>query len=159
MPSPAHRFLSMATIVGASLGMVSPASAADLVCNFRARGLSLNFGTLNPSIVQDITSPVTVATTNANMAGDCTPPGNMTISLVGSSSRQLVNGANKIDYTISGLPITLPKPGNAPPGNPGSGYVTWFTPGPQLQGTILWAAYADAPAGNYSDSVTISINP
>jgi hypothetical protein len=132
--------------------------AADTVCQFRAKGLALNFGTLDPSINVPVPAPVVATTTFANMAGDCTGTGDMTISIVGPASRQLVSGASTIDYTITGLPISLPKPGNAPPGNPGSGYTAWFAPN-QIQGTIQWSAYADAPAGNYSDSITISINP
>lgn len=139
--------------------MFAPVHAADRVCNFRAKGLSLNFGVLNPSVVQNITQPVTVATTFADMAGDCIGSGNMTISVSGSNSRQLVSGPNTINYTITGLPISLPQPGNAPNNNPSLGYVTWFTPSSQLQGNILWSAFANAPAGNYSDSVTILINP
>ena len=135
------------------------AHAADRVCNFRAKGLSLNFGVLNPSIVQDIIQPVTVATTFADMAGDCVGSGSMTISISGLSSRQLVSGVNRINYTISGLPISLPQPGNAPKNNPSIGFVTWFTAASQFQGKILWADYANAPAGNYSDVVTIAVNP
>lgn len=136
-----------------------PTYAADRLCNFRAKGLSLNFGVLNPSVAQNVTQPITVATTFADMAGDCVGSGNMTISVSGSSSRQLVSGINTINYTISGLPISLPQPGNAPNNNPSIGFVKWFTAASQLQGNILWSAFADAPAGNYSDSVTISVNP
>lgn len=152
------RLSSFVVVFAVNLAAVSVVFAADTVCNFRAKGLSLNFGLINPSIVQDISRPITVVTTFANEAGDCTGAGNMTISIVGSNSRQLFNGANTINYTISGLPIALPRPGNAPNGKPGVGYATWFTPG-QLQGTILWSAYADAPAGNYVDNVTLSVNP
>ncbi len=82
----------------------------------------------------------------------------MTISIGGSASRQLVGpGGGTINYTITGLPISLPKPGNSP-GNSGKGYVTWFTSA-QLQGVIQWSAYADAPAGSYSDSFTVNISP
>jgi hypothetical protein len=136
----------------------SPSWAADTVCQFRAKGLDLDFGTLDPSINVPGSAPVVATTTFANMAGDCTSTGNMTISIVGPASRQLVSGANTINYTITGFPISLPKPGNAPPGNPGNGYTAWFAPN-QIQGTIQWSAYADAPAGIYTDSITISINP
>lgn len=132
--------------------------AADAVCQFRAKGLDLNFGILDPSINVPVPAPVVATTTFANMAGDCTAPGTMTISIVGSSTRQLVSGANTIEYTITGLPISLPKPGNAPPGKPESGYTTWFAPN-QIQGIIQWSAYANAPAGIYTDSITVSINP
>jgi len=152
-----HRSLFIAFIFAVNACAVAPVFAKDTFCNFRAKGLSLNFGVLNPSIVQDISKPITVATTFADQAGDCVKPGDMTIDVVGSKTRQLTNGANTINYTISGLPIKLPRPGNAS-GNSGNGYATWFTLG-QLQGTILWSAYADAPAGTYSDSITISVNP
>ena len=135
-----------------------PVFAANLLCSFRAKGLNLSFGLINPSIAQTISSPITFQTAFANQAGDCNGGGNMMVSIVGSSTRQLVSGANVISYTISGFPIVLPKPGNAPPGNPGKGYVTWFTPG-QLQGTILWNDYANAPAGSYTDNFTISVDP
>lgn len=153
-----HRLLSAAVLLAVNACVLAPAGAADTVCGFRGHGLSLNFGILDPSSGANITKPLTVATTFADMAGDCTGAGSMTIGLVGSSSRQLKFGSSTINYTIAVPSISLPKPGNAPPGNPGNGYVTWFTPG-QLQGTVLWSAYADAPAGSYSDSVTISVNP
>ena len=135
----------------------APVFAADTICSFRARGLSLNFGLIDPSVGLNISRPITIVVTNANQAGDCVG-GNMTISIVGSSSRQLVSGVNIIDYTVSGFPITLPRPGNAPPGNPAPGYINWFAPG-QLQGTILWPAFANAPAGTYVDSITLQVNP
>lgn len=151
--------LLSAVFVVLSAFLFFPVHAADRICNFRAKGLVLNFGLLNPSIAQNVSQPITVATTNADMAGDCVGNGNMTISISGSNSRQLVSGINTINYTISGLPISLPQPGNAPKNNPDIGYITWFTAASQLQGNIVWSAFADAPAGNYSDSVTILINP
>ena len=138
--------------------MAPPTWARDASCRFRAVGLTLNFGTLDPSnIGATISKPVVVSTTNANMAGDCTT-GPMTISMLGSTSRQLVNGANTINYTISSIQASLPAPGNSPPGQPNTGWVTWFAPG-QFQGVIPWAAYADAPVGNYTDSITLIVTP
>lgn len=149
--------LLLALAVGLSLGL--PAWAADASCQFRARGLSINFGALDPSSPTAVTVPVVSSTSFANMAGDCDTAGSMSITLVGSATRQLIGpGGGSISYTITGLPVSLPKPGNAPPGNPGSGYVAWFAPG-QLQASIQASAYADAPAGSYSDSVTVSISP
>ena len=135
----------------------SPAWARDGSCRFRAVGLTLNFGALDPSSNLTITKPVVASTTNASMAGDCTT-GPMTVSMQGSTSRQLVNGANAISYTVSNIQATLPPPGNSPPGQPNTGWATWFAPG-QFQGVIQWAAYADAPAGNYTDSITITVTP
>lgn len=104
-----------------------------------------------------MSKPITVGTTNANQAGDCTVT--MTIDVVGSSSRQMVGpGGATIAYTIAGLPIRMPGPGNSPPGRPNTGWATWFGPG-QLTGTIQPSAYVDAPAGNYTDSVTIRVTP
>lgn len=134
---------------------------ADGSCGFRASGLSLDFGTLNPSVVGEVRAPLVILTTFANQAGDCRT-GNMTVSVSGGNSRQMtgggVDGTGTINYTIVGLPVTLPKPGNAPPGNPSMGYVNWFTTG-QIEGVIQWSAFADAPAGSYTDSFTVVVNP
>lgn len=139
--------------------LLSPVWAADGSCLFRARGLSLNFGVLDPSITAAVNKPVVATTTFADMAGDCKPTSaTMTISIQGSASRQLINGTNTIDYMITGLPITLNRPGNAPPGNPANGFTTWFAPN-QIQGVIQWSAFADVPAGDYTDSVTVLITP
>ena len=137
--------------------LASPTWARDTSCRFRAAGLTLNFGALDPSSNATITKPVVVSTTNANMAGDCTT-GPMTVSMQGSTSRQLVNGANTINYTFSNIQASLAAPGNSPPGQPNTGWAAWFTPG-QFQGVIQGAAYADAPAGNYTDSITITVTP
>ena len=146
-------------VIGTTLALLaSPTWARDASCRFRAVGLTLNFGALNPSdIGATITKPVVISTPNANIAGDCTT-GPMTISMQGSTSRQLVNGAYAISYTISNIQASLPAPGNSPPGQPNTGWAAWFTPG-QFQGVIQWAAYADAPAGNYTDSITITVTP
>ena len=141
-----------------SLWLTAPAGAANGSCEFRARGLSLNFGVLDPSSHASVSSPVVPSTSLADLAGDCNTAGPMTISIAGSSSRQLAGpGGGTINYTITGLPVSLPKPGNSP-GSSGKNYVPWFNPG-QLQGVIQWSAYADAPAGLYSDTVTVVITP
>ncbi len=148
-------------VCSAASALLAPAWGADAVCSFRAKGLSLSFPPLNPSVNAEVRTPIAIVTTFANQAGDC-KTGNMTISVQGGNSRQLTgggaNGTGTIDYTIVGLPVTLPKPGNAPPGNPASGYVDYFTAG-QLEGVIQWSAFADAPDGNYTDSFTILVNP
>lgn len=131
----------------------SPAWAAAF-CVFRGSGLGLSFGTLDPSSNAAANQAVVATATFANMAGDCNPT-NQTMQIFitdGASSRQLTGpGGNVIAYTISGFPITLNRPGN-------NNWATWFTAG-QITGTIAWAAYADAPAGTYSEAVSITINP
>jgi hypothetical protein len=143
--------------------LAQPAWAADGSCSFRAAGLSLDFGTLNPSRtdIPEVRAPLVILTTFANQAGDC-KTGNMTVSVSGGNSRQMsgggADGTGTINYTIVGLPVTLPKPGNAPPGNPAAGYSNWFTAN-QIEGVIQWSAFADAPAGFYTDSFTVVVNP
>lgn len=128
-------------------------------CSFRApSGLSLNFGDLDPSVQAPVRAWMT-SSTLANMAGDCaggTP--NMVISINGLSTRQLVQGTASITYTITGFPIQLPKPGNNAPVGSNVGWVTWFA-GTQIEGQIQWSAFADAPAGLYTDNVTIDVTP
>jgi spore coat protein U-like protein len=132
-----------------------PSSAwAAAFCLFQGAGLGLNFGTLDPSSNSAATNPVVATASLANMAGDCNPTNQtMQISITdGASSRQLTGpGGNVIAYSISGFPITLNRPGN-------NQWATWFTAG-QITGTIAWAAYADAPAGTYTETVSITINP
>jgi spore coat protein U-like protein len=154
MKRPALGFLSCI----AAVTLFSSPAWGGLECRFRASGLALNFGTLDPSSNVAATMPVVAATTPASLAGDCAN-GNMTISIAdGASSRLLTYGADTIAYTISGLPITLAKPGNVPPGNPDTGWATWFGAG-QITGIIQWSAYANAPAGTYLDTVTIVVTP
>jgi len=148
------RFAFVLCIAAATL-FASPAWGAAF-CVFRGSGLSLNFGTLDPSSNLAVTMPVVASATFANMAGDCNPINQtMTISIQGgATSRQLTNGTDTIAYNLSGavtFPVTLARPGN-------NNWATWFTAG-QITGTIQWTAYADAPAGTYQDTVTIVVNP
>jgi spore coat protein U-like protein len=130
-----------------------PAFAKDRLCQFQARGLSMSFGSLDPSSGSNATAVMSAATLNADKAGDCDRPVTMVIDGDGgqnySGSRRLRNatGTNFIPYTLVGLPITSSGPGNnvyAP-----------FT----FSGQILWSSYANAPAGTYSDTVMISVTP
>lgn len=147
--------------IAAAALLAPPAWGADGSCGFRAKGLGLDFGTLNPSVNAEVRAPLAILTTFANQAGDC-KTGNMTISVTGGNSRQMtgggVDGTGTISYTIVGLPVTLPKPGNAPNGNPAAGYTNYFTAG-AIEGVIQWSAFADAPAGSYTDSFTVVVNP
>jgi len=63
-----------------------------------------------------------------------------------SGSRRMTNGTGFIPYSL-----TLP----ANRAGPGTGTWRRFT----LTGTVLGASYTNAPAGSYSDTVTISVNP
>lgn len=126
-------------------------NGVDLMCEFRARGLSLNFGALNPSSGANVTAMASAATMNADQAGDCT---GMAMTITGDSgqnfllTRRLRNAATGdfIAYTLT-LPGALTAPGN--------NRYTAFT----LQGSIQGTDYANASAGLYSDSVLITITP
>ena len=141
-------FGSVVVLAGAAL----PAFSKDLLCGFQARGLSMSFGTLDPSSNLTVTVPVSASTLNANTAGDCQLV-TMTISgdngLNFSGSRRLRNaaGTDFIPYDLVGIPLSSAAPGN-------NRYPV-FT----FNGTVTGNAYADASAGSYSDTIVISVTP
>jgi hypothetical protein len=135
-----------------ALAGAGPVHAKDFLCGFQATGLGLSFGSLDPSNAVQVVKSVQVVNTNADKVGDCNGGATLTISVVGSTSRTLSNGAGgSIPYTIAGFPITMGQPGN-------NRYAVFFPP-PALTGTIGAGAYANAPAGTYTDTVTISVSP
>lgn len=141
---------------GGSLALIlacaAPAHAKDLACGFQATGLGLTFGNLDPSNAVQVVRTVQAVNAGAGNVGDCDlVAGTLTISVVGATSRQLSNGAGgTIPYTLSGFPITMGQPGNRV-------YVNFLSAA--LTGTIAAGAYADAPAGTYTDTVTLSVTP
>jgi hypothetical protein len=130
----------------------APAHSKDSTCGFRATGLGLTFGALDPSNAVQVVRVVQAVNAGAGTVGDCdTVAGTLTISIVGATSRQLSNGAGgTIPYTLAGFPITMGQPGNKV-------YANFLSAA--LTGTIAAGAYADAPAGAYTDTVTISVSP
>jgi hypothetical protein len=152
-------WLECSTIAIALFGSALPAYAKDISCSFKTTSLGalrLSFGFLDPSNRAQfpLVRPVTTFTTNGNEVGDCNAgPGlNMVINVEGGTSRTLTNGAGgTIAYTLSGFPITLARPGN-------NKYTDFIAAGAPT-GTIQWSAVADARAGGYSDSVTLSVTP
>lgn len=136
------------------LGLSAAAHSAGTDCNFQARGLSLNFGTLNPASGATVTVPIVATTLNANKVGDCAPT-LMTMTIAAdngmwySGGHRMKNSASAdyIAYSLTGLPLTVDRPGV-------NQYVV-FT----FSGSVTWSAYSDAPAGNYSDTVMISVSP
>lgn len=129
-----------------------PAAASGNNCLFQAKGLSLSFGSLNPSSNLNVSVPAVAVTLNANRAGDCAPGQTMVISgdqgLHASGTRRLKRTTSNdyIAYTLA-FPPNQSGPGN-------SNYVPFV-----IMGTVLSSAYASAPAGSYADSVVISVNP
>ncbi len=143
----APRIVAALLLCASVLAFPSPALSRDASCEFRGAGVRLTFGNLDPS------NPVQVVRVlqGAGEVGDCNSKGlTLTVSIVGSSDRQLTNLAGGvIPYTLSGFPVTIPQPGN-------NAYPS-FLPG--LTGTIAAGAYVDAPAGSYSDNVTLRVLP
>jgi hypothetical protein len=134
-----------------ALARAGPAHAKDMICDFQATGLALRFGILDPSNAVQVIKSVQVVNANADKVGDCNGGATLTVSVVGSTLRTLSNGAGgSIPYTIAGFPITLAQPGN-------NKYAIFLSPA--LTGTIGAGTYADAPAGTYTDTVTISVSP
>ena len=139
--------------VVALMGVTLPAYGGDRVCGFQASGLSMSFGTLNPSSGADVTTAVSAASLNADKAGDCLTSVTMKIDgdngLNFNGSRRLKNaaGTDFIPYSLAGLPLSSPGPGDRK-------YQS-FT----FNGIVLGSAYANAAAGSYSDTVIISVTP
>lgn len=142
----------VAAAVTSALACALPAHGKDALCGFAATGLALTFGALDPSNAVQVVKVVQAANVNAGTVGDCNvTAGTLTISVIGATSRQLSGpSGGKIPYTLAGFPITMPQPGN-------NKYASFLSVG--LTGTIAAGAYADAPAGTYSDTVTISVSP
>jgi spore coat protein U-like protein len=143
------RIALVALFAAAGLGG-SPAFANGSTCLFQARGLALSFGTLNPASAANVTIPVAAATLTADKAGDCATSKTMAFTadsgLHFSGSRRMTNGTDFIPYSIT-LPGNQPGPGN-------NTYAT-FT----FNGTILGTSYENVSAGNYSDTVTLTVTP
>lgn len=132
------------------LASVAPASARDFLCGFQATGLALNFGTIDPSNAVQVVKAVQAVNLSANNVGDCNGGPTLDISVVGATSRVLSNGTDTIPYTIAGFPIMMSQPGN-------NKYANFLSPA--MTGTIPAGTYANASAGTYTDTVTISVSP
>ena len=135
------------SLLAAALVQVSPAALAlNGTCQFRAKGISMNFGALDPSSGSNASAVLAFSSLNADEVGDCR---DLTMTIDGDGGPRLLTHASgaSIPYTFVGLPIQASAPGN-------NRYIP-FT----FSGLILWNSYANAPAGNYTDTVMISVTP
>ncbi len=112
-------------------------------CSFVTPGPYLiNFSPLNPFLATDQTANVTFSV-------NCTGLGNGTsvvvVDRVGANQLYLTKGTDTIPYYLN-LPTSEPVKNNTPVS------VT-------LTATILGNTYKNAPAGNYSDTITINVAP
>ena len=129
------------------LSVAAPAYGAGANCKFKAAGTwTLNF-TLNPSVPLNVTANASTGTIDADKWGDCNVASMyMTASAASGASPRMTNGSAFIPYSLM-LPASV--------SNPGNGVFYTFT----LSGTVLWTDFANVPAGSYSDTVQITVNP
>lgn len=132
------------------------AAGGGNTCAFQNRGLVLSFGNLDPSSASDVpNTQVQEAAQDAKKWGDCAPGVSMTLSaddgLHFSGTRRMKRvapaGPDYIRYTLTALPTGVRGPGN--------GIYVSFT----FAGTVLGMDYADAPAGDYEDTVQVTVTP
>lgn len=136
------------------LALANPdAHAAGINCRFQSIGtMSLAFGNLDPSQATTVTMPLTGAVTIRSF-GDCIQPSFLVTVRQGGN----YDGTRRLKHTLVNdyIPYTLSVtdsqwfPG---PGSKKHPYTLNFT------GTIQPAAYQDAPAGNYADTVVIEVD-
>lgn len=146
--------LLLSLLAALLLTCAAPAYSRNASCLFKATGLGLSFGTLDPSSSGQVQKVVQVVNAGAGEAGDCNTNGaTLSVQIVdGASSRELKNGAGaSIPYTLFGFPVSnIPQPGN-------NKYASFLSGG--VTGLIEAGAYENAPAGTYMDTVTISVSP
>ena len=127
-----------------------PAWANNGACMFRVVGtMTLAFGSIDPSSAANVVASITPAT--VAQIGDCK---SVTMSITADNGQNFSGGrrmakAGGTDFIPYSL--TLP-PNQAAPGN--NRYV-----GLVITGTITPAAFQNAGAGDYSDSVIITVSP
>lgn len=129
------------TAMAAGTGDLTVTAEVVGVCTMT--GGSLNFGNLDP------TNPVAVSGNSTGVTVTCTNgtsyslTGNNGINPSGTQKR-LANGSNYIPYSIT---------------IPASGTGTGAPVGVTITGNIAAGAYTSSPAGTYTDTVTLSVNP
>jgi spore coat protein U-like protein len=146
-------------VVAASLAAAGAAWAADTntltvqanvvgTCKFVSATSTLNFGALDPSSGADVNGSTTTQFW-------CTK-GVTTDSITAGQGLNFSGGKNQMKDSVSGevIPytLTLTKDGLS---NSGPAAPRTLT----IAGNVLGSDYTGKSAGNYSDTVTISINP
>lgn len=133
-------------LVLALLGLGASAHAAS--CKFQSGGgLALSFGNLNPSTAGNVTTAATAMSLDADSWGRCP---NTTMQMTADNG---LNGNRRMTNGTAFIPYSLTLPANAP--GPGGNEFVKFV----LMGTVMGTDYIDAPAGNYSDTVQITVTP
>jgi spore coat protein U-like protein len=153
-----RRLLALATVLGLILGIgVSFASDTNTVtvqanvvgtCKFLSSTSTLDFGSLDPSSGRDVNASTTVQFW-------CTKNTNYSISdddglYESGADQNRMKGPGESDY----ISYTF---SYSPASGTGSGRTTPITL--TISGSIAYANYKDAAAGNYSDTVVLTISP
>ena len=119
---------------------INASATVNKVCKFTTgAAIAMTFANIDPSLSADAMKTATVPFKCTKGTTDTT----ITVTTGGSS---LVNGANSMAYTTSV---------SAPP--TGAGFASAATE-VTVTGTITAAAYQDAPALTYTDTITLTIN-
>lgn len=123
-------------------------SSPAVGCSFQKRGgLSLVFGNLDPSSGANVPATFVVGTNNADKWGGCA---NTTMTM---SATSLNGGFMKNAATGASIQYSVTLPPNTTTGN-GNGYMQFA-----LSAIVYGMDYIDAPAGSYTDSLTIMVAP
>lgn len=140
--------MQLVAAVGLFAGIQAVAHAAP--CSFQVNsGLSIVFTTpgrteMDPSAIGQNATGTASGAVGTSRWGSCS---NTTMSMTVTGTQTLVGAGTVIPYSL-----TLPAPVTT---GPGDNSFRPFT----LTGTVLWADFANAPAGSYTGSVTINVNP
>jgi len=148
--------VGLATLL--SLGALLPAHAANDRCSFRSRLLAIRLPDIRPEQGADIQ-----ATSTTVQFGDCVPATRVQVRL--DNGQHAANGRRRMKHATQEayLPYTLSpvQPGDGssllpePVRGPGRDRYISQTLRLHIQGSAL----ADLPAGDYSDSITLTVTP
>lgn len=107
-------------------------------CSFDTTSYSMDFGQIDPTGTGDVTANVTLSFTCTNGSG-------WTLDDVSGNQTMTDGGTNSLAYSIGGYTT--------------SGTGTGNTQTVLITGSIADTAYGGAVAANYTDTLTININP
>lgn len=147
-------FANSASAAGNTIMNVSATIPSKSICSFKTASANIPFGVLNPLSPVNVTAsssaiftckgsaPVVVYGITQDSGLYSTGPG-------GNRMRHATNLSTYLPYTLTITPDTDTFPRETPPQN----HTVTVT------GKVLGADYQTVLAGNYSDTVTLTINP
>jgi len=149
-------FLSVLTVPSANAAGTNTLTVAATiisknVCKFKSGAATLNFGALDPGGTTDVSTSTTMqfVCNGSSSVAAFVFTSNDGLYETGPGANRMINTTVSTEY----LPYTLalsPQSGTVP-----KGVTTTLT----ITGTVTSPNYRSAYAGNYSDTVVISLNP